>query len=226
MRRYDLRTVSLRDALDRMKRFVKPGAPWKDIEALIDMRDGTVHAALDYQVEERVLVAFVQHADALLADLEEHRDDFWTAYRPMADALLKDASDKIAHEVEVMVEAARASFHLRFGHEPEALLEVVRRIEEIKERENNQVSAVCPACESPGTITGLTGVIWEPRRSEDSAVSIKGTVWLIPQEFECRVCGLLLEEPGQVEAVGLDEEIIIKGADPLKYESPPQEDLL
>jgi hypothetical protein len=222
----ELRTVSLRGALDRMRTFVKAGASEKDIKTLIDMRDGTVHAALDYEVEERLLVAFVKHADALLADLEEHRDDFWTAYRPVVDALLKDAGNKVAHEVEVMLEAARANFHRRFGHEPEEILEVFRRMAEIEDRGDDQVSAVCPACESPGTVTGFAEVVWEPRLSEGQAIGMDGTVWLVPQEFECHVCGLLLDDPSQVEAAGLDEEIEIKGADPRKYEAPPDEDSL
>jgi len=73
------------------------------------MRDGTVDVALDDEVEELLLVAFVQHVDALVADLGEHRDNFWATYRSLVDALLKDASDRVAHHVEVMIEAARAS---------------------------------------------------------------------------------------------------------------------
>jgi hypothetical protein len=71
-----LSTVGLRGALDRVKVLVSSRASEADLLTLVGMRDGTIHAALDDKVEERLLVAFVQHADALLADLECDRDEF------------------------------------------------------------------------------------------------------------------------------------------------------
>lgn len=88
---------------------MKSDASGKPLASLADMRDRTVHAALDDEVEELQPVAFVQHVDVLVADLEKHRDNFWATYRSLVDALPKDASDRVAHHVEVMIEAARAS---------------------------------------------------------------------------------------------------------------------
>lgn len=48
-----------------------------DLALLIDLRDGVVHAAVNEEIEERLLVAFVQQADASLADLRRNRADFW-----------------------------------------------------------------------------------------------------------------------------------------------------
>jgi hypothetical protein len=62
-----LRTVGLREARERAKSFVKSLAPEADLALLIDLRDGVVHTALDEEVEERLLVAFEQQADAILA---------------------------------------------------------------------------------------------------------------------------------------------------------------
>ena len=52
---------------------------------------------------------------------------------------------------------------------------------------------------------------------------IRGTVWLWAGEFTCRVCGLLLQNPPELDAADLDRVWEIKGADPLKYESPPDD---
>jgi hypothetical protein len=113
-----VRTVSLRDALVRVRTFVKSAASWTDLETLVSMRDGTVHAALDDQVEERLLVAFVQHADALLTDLGRDRVEFWSpAFLPVIDALLTDASDKFAPYAAVKFAAARAYFQRRYGNQ-------------------------------------------------------------------------------------------------------------
>jgi hypothetical protein len=64
-----LRTVSLRDALARVRKLVTSTASVADLEMLVDMRDGTVHAARNDELEERLVVTFVQHCDVLLADL-------------------------------------------------------------------------------------------------------------------------------------------------------------
>ena len=63
------RTASMRDALERVAKFVTSSASTRDLATLIDMRDGTVHVAQSSQVEEPLVVAFLQHAEALIADL-------------------------------------------------------------------------------------------------------------------------------------------------------------
>ena len=92
-----LRTVGLREARERAKSFVKSLAPEADLALLIDLRDGVVHTALDEEVEERLLVAFVQQADAILADMSRPREEFWRERLDVVDALLADASDRVAY---------------------------------------------------------------------------------------------------------------------------------
>jgi hypothetical protein len=219
----EVRTVSLRDALTRVKTFVKSGAPVRDLEALVDMRDGTVHAALDDEVEERLLVAFVQHADALLADLGEHRDDFWTTYRPLVNALLKDTSNKVAHHVEVMIEAARASFNRRYGNLPDEVLEVIRRVAQSPAIEDNEVESACPVCESEGIKTGYYHIEWD-YEDQGQVPRLGGRVWFVPEAFACRVCGLRLDSRPELVAAHMGDRLEIEGADPYDYESPVDED--
>ena len=218
----EVRTVSLRDALDRVQRFVKSDVPAKDLAALVDMRDGTVHAALSDEVEELLLVAFVRHADALVADLGEHRDNFWATYRPLVDALLKDASDKVAHHVEVMIEAARASFNRRYGDEPHEVLEVVRRVAELQTVEYNELESACPACESEGVKIGYYHIEWDDE-DEGQVPRLGGRVWFVPEAFVCRVCGLRLDSRPELVAAGKGDWLEMEGADPYDYEPPLDE---
>ena len=62
-----LRTVGLRETFLRVKTFVTSKASKDHLDTLIALRDGTIHAALSDEVEESLLVAFAQHADALIA---------------------------------------------------------------------------------------------------------------------------------------------------------------
>src|SRR5262249_28270246 len=145
-----VRTVSLRDALTRVKTFVTTSsASEDDLLTLVGMRDGTVHAALDDEVEERLVVAFVHHTDALLADLRRDRAVFWGGQLSVVDALLAEAGSKVAHDVAVKLAAARAYFAERYGKELAELVDSIRELEPLGYRDD-QVPAGCPACESLG----------------------------------------------------------------------------
>jgi hypothetical protein len=224
-----LRTVGLRDALARVKYFVpSSSASENDLQTLIDMRDGTVHAALDDEVEERLLVAFVQYADALLVDLGRDRSEFWgRTFLPVVDALLTDASDKVAHDVAVKLAGARANFRRRYGKEPAEVLDLVRRLSEPQVDEGWQVPAQlradCPACHSLGVATGYYDVEWASHEEEGRAAHLTGVVWFLPASFECEVCGLRLRS-AELAAAGMETRWEIEGADPLLYEPPVDPD--
>ena len=113
-----LRTVGLRDALERVKVFVPSRAADKDdLRILVDMRDGTVHAGQNEELKERLAVAFVRQADAFLKDLGRDRAGFWGGQLGVVDALLAVAADKTARAVAVRVAGGRADFARRYGDE-------------------------------------------------------------------------------------------------------------
>jgi hypothetical protein len=55
------------------------------------------------------VLAFLQHADALLKDLQSDRAIFLGDHLDVVDALLADASDKTAYRVSIKMAAARPS---------------------------------------------------------------------------------------------------------------------
>jgi hypothetical protein len=122
-----LHTVGLRGALDRVRVFVTPPVRWDDLLLLAGLRDGTVHAAANAEVETRLLVAFVGYADELLKDLDRDRKEFWGAQLAVVDALLANASDRVLHTVEVKIAEARAYFAERYENGLPGLVELVRQ---------------------------------------------------------------------------------------------------
>jgi HEPN domain len=218
-----VRTVSLRAALTRMNTFVTPSVYEDDLLTLVGMRDGTVHAALDDEVEERLMVAFVHHTDALLADLRRDRAEFWGGQLAVVDALLAEAGGKVAHDVAVKLAAARAYFAERYGKELAELVDRIRELEPLGYR-GDQVPAGCPACESLGLATGRYDVDWEPDDWDDGqVVGFSGTVWFVPTVFDCRICRLRLDSAAEVEAAGMGRWEI-EGADPFQYVPSAGED--
>jgi hypothetical protein len=223
-----LRTVGLRAALDRVKAFVTSRAAEGDLRTLVDMRDGTVHAAMADEVEERLVVAFAQHADALLADLGHDRAAFWGGQLGVVDALLADASDKIAHDVAVKIAAARAYFERRFANLPEESVAYVIAMEEAPDDlEGDELSADCPACESRGLAKGRREVDWTPDEWEGGkATHHSGMVFFWPSRFECDICHLRLESAAEIEAAGMERYWERDRENPREYEPSPDDDSL
>jgi hypothetical protein len=179
-----VRTVGLSGALARADLFVRSKAAKNDLRILVDMRNGIVHAAEDAKVEERILVAFVQQADTLLADLGRDRKDFWRGQLPVVDALLKDASDKLTHRVEMRFAAAAAMLERRKADEGDAVLGVLRAVSESVPLTAGQRLHRCPVCESSGIATGDHGVEWVPTdwdKETGQVTSVDGEVWFTAQ---------------------------------------------
>jgi DNA-binding Lrp family transcriptional regulator len=201
-----LRTVSLRGALERAKTLVTSRASDEDLRALIDMRDGSIHAAQSDEVEERLLVAFVQQADAFLADLGFPRPLFWDAQLAVVDALLADASDKVAHRVEVKLAEARANFQRQYGTAHAEVLDLVRRLATPQRFDEFEFPGPvdCPACASLGVASGFFDIEWDEERDEDRVPMHGGTLLFFADGLRCRVCGLELGSAAELAATGME----------------------
>lgn len=222
-----LRTVGLRDALARASAFVPSKASVADLQTLVDMRDGTVHAAQNGEIEERLVVAFVHQADAFLADLGRDRAAFWGAQLGVVDALIADATDKTAREVAIRVAGARADFERRYGDGPAEVLQLVRQLAASARLDSTDERVHCPACASPGTSLGDHEVEWDFGHDGSGRFRARlGKVWFNAVAFECSVCGLQLDDDAELAAAGLEVRWPVLGADPNDYEPGFDEDLL
>jgi hypothetical protein len=207
-----VRTVGLRDALQRVKSFVLSPASDADIRTLVDLRDGTVHAALNAEVEERLLVAFVQHADALLNDLRRDRSDFWDSQLDVVDALLADTDDEIQHRVDVMLAAGRARAEQRYGKWPaevrELIVESIADLEGDREFESDEagIRMPCPACGSPAAMYG----------THESGPG--PAVHFYVYSLGCRICGLRLNSKAELHAAGIGTIITLEFQRPSELE--------
>ena len=197
-----IRTVGLSEALARAGLFIRPKADTDDLQILTNMRNGIVHAAEDAEVEERILAAFAQQADAFLTDLGRDRDDFWRGQLPVVDALLKEASDKLAHRIEVKLAAAAAMLERRKATEGEEVISLLRAVNKSASLTATQRLHKCPVCDSFGTATGEHTVDWDVAdwdKETGNVTSVAPTVWFSAQAFHCPVCGLHLDSQAEID---------------------------
>jgi hypothetical protein len=212
-----------------MRAFVVPSVSKDDLETLIGMRDGSVHAALSDEVETHLLTVFAQFTGELLDDLGRDRAEvrdrtrFWGDQIAVVDALLADARDQVAHDVEVKLAQAGAYFVREYGGAPRELLELARLRFEPDDYDDDQMKGECPACDSVGLATGINDVEWEPEVAGDEVVGASPTVWFTPSTFECRVCRLRLDSLAEIVTAGMEPRWENYDADWHKYE-PVDED--
>ena len=197
------RTVGLRVALQRARLLVTSNANWDHLMTLADMRDGTVHAAANDEVEDQLMVAFVQHADALLADLSRGRGAFWGPQLDVADTLLAHASNRVAHRVQVKLAAARANFAGYDTH----LLQAIRQWAAVEALSRDQAHTECPACSSQGVASGFRHVDVSEHETDPNGNILRPilTVWFSAESFACAVCGLRLDSSAEMTAAGMEE---------------------
>jgi hypothetical protein len=194
-----LRTVGLREACERVKTFVTSPAPKDDLDLLINLRDGVVHAAVNDQVEEQLLVAYALQADSILADMKVPRSTFWGAHQEDVDALLGDASDKVAERVKMKLAAAKATLEKKYGVMTDEMLKAIwgitPRIDAMLES-----TAPCVVCGSDGV---AEGEIWLDEALDNETGSVYGGLRFTPTTFACQQCELRLTSPKEMLAAGM-----------------------
>lgn len=217
-----LRTVGLWSALKRARTFVTSKVTEQDLRTLADMRDGTVHAAENAEVEERLVAAFVQQADEFLDDLARDRAAFWGAHAAVVDALLADASDKLAYRVGLKIAAASANLEVRYGAERPEVLNFVAGLARPRASDLTTELAECPACAYTAVATGEHELRWdyEPQPGDwgpdDVPVGLPA-VWFSADGLTCPVCGLRLDSLAEIEAAGMSSRWELPDEDPEPY---------
>jgi hypothetical protein len=169
-----------------VKVFVQSRAPDGELKTLVDLRDGTVHAAQTEELEERLVVAFVLHADAFLADLGRDRSAFWRGRLGVVDALLAEAADKTARAVAVRIAGARAEFARSYGDAPAEVLQVVRQIAAASRLDRDEWQKDCPACGSVAVVGGDPEVDWDYEIDMQGRYrATRGKVWFNALALAC-----------------------------------------
>lgn len=224
-----IRTIGLRDALLRVGLFVSSDASKEDLETLADMRDGVVHAGNGAEMEVRIVTAFVQHAEVLVADLGRDRRAFWAGQLGVVDALLADASEKIAYLVAVKLAEAGASYlqHGTVDSRETRMARVAQRMSKSAIFGSVEKLVRCRVCGSDGVAVGDYDVEFEPdelNKDTGEVTNAVGTVWFDADRFYCGACGLRLNNPAELAEAEVDRRWEIHGVDWFDYLHPSDYD--
>ncbi|GAA2109428.1 hypothetical protein GCM10009841_30740 [Microlunatus panaciterrae] len=185
------------------------------LQELKAVRDLTAHGSQSSKqvsaTMHRVITAFVQAIHRLLPLMDRTPEDFWAEHSTLVEHVMRNDSESDRQQVKTLYAAAQRRFAKRYdGLNPEDL-------EGKKESAHydHQTSATerrkCPVCFS----VGLSRVSAELHRETDRRGRLKLVPGFMSIDFQCFVCGLVLED-----------EVLVAAATPEFEPWEPEEDYL
>lgn len=203
------RTIGAEEALRRVRTFA-PGlrVTAERLTALLEVRNGVLHAGLLSAEEERALLTdYVRASDALFEVLGVAAQDRWGEHADLVGRLVSASTQGVEHEVDRRIAAAKATFAELLEYLPEdaraaAFMARADRVGVYGVRDADRIIRYpCPACEQTAYVSGTTSVEWAYDRDladlSKPALPI-GMVRFSPDGLACGVCDLDLDAAEQV----------------------------
>lgn len=204
-----VRTIGAAEAIARLRTLnVLSAEPQLDL--LIDVRNGVAHTTSGDQAKS--LLPVLAQTVATLASAAQERDHrFWGRWTSAARMAIDAKRSQVERDVLVRIRQARHRFDDRFVGLPEGAKEQVLKAPQpgegmligpitLKHGDDILVaiaSLVCPAC------GGRASAMLRPVSSSDTDTTVS------PDSFQCRLCGLELNDLEEIKASKLDVTTII-----------------
>ena len=209
-----VRTVGLTEALERAGSLIENyKKPQPGVRLLIDARNGYVHLGQGGKIAAEIVLGDVaDYFDQLLMERGIQSQDYWG-----------EGSDLVADHREKRLDAIEASYRRRIqaakdryvvklaGMDDTTRRLVITALTQVDVSEDfSEIPRDCPACEEVGTLyVSLAEPDWEPDYDvADGQAYVAGlyvgSIRIFGQEFNCRACGLVIEDRA-LELAGMDD---------------------
>ncbi|MEU6705765.1 hypothetical protein [Streptomyces wuyuanensis] len=199
-----VRTVGASESIARLRMLDLLPAN-RQLDLLIDLRNGVAHASSGDQAKP-LLTVFVQTVVTLTHEVREPSAHFWGRWTSAVGAVLDKRRTEVERDVALRIRQARHRFDDRFKGLPEGAKEQILQAPQPGEGSllgpvtlaNGEdiwftvASLLCPACGGRASAT-LT----------PASTSPTGTT-VSPDAFQCRLCGLELNDLEEMKASRID----------------------
>ncbi|MGW3291490.1 hypothetical protein ACWDR3_43365 [Streptomyces sp. NPDC001002] len=202
-----VRTIGVSEAVARL-RTLGVLAPDRQLDLLIDLRNGTAHTTVGEQAKA-LLPTLAENVAVLLSEVGLSTDEFWDRWTSLVNVAVDRERSAIQRDVEIRIKQARHLFDDRFSGLPVAAKEQILEefppdvgfpIKTLTVSDSQDrltalfVSTICPACGGQARL-----------RLNHVGTSSTG-VSLIPDWLGCGMCNLKLEGQEELAASGADVE--------------------
>nr|WSW68376.1 hypothetical protein OG461_20420 [Streptomyces sp. NBC_00995] len=205
-----VRTIGAMEAIARL-RVLDILLPDRQLDLLIDLRNGVAHAASGDQAKG-LLPTFMMAVDSLILGVQRSRQDFWGRWLSAVTVALDNNHSKVARDVQVRIRQAKHAFEDRFAGLPEGSMERLQQSQRVRgvgtHIADNGVDLViksilpCPAC---------SGRADAPLTQIESTATVET---FVTEGLCCPFCGLSLSGDEEMEAAELGGRKITYSAHP------------
>ncbi|MEU8305024.1 hypothetical protein AB0C84_15835 [Actinomadura sp. NPDC048955] len=227
------RTISAREAIERLKKIIPNFMTPERINDLINIRDGVVHTGfLDEKATKEILVAALRVSNELFEALSVPEHVRWGRHSDLVDSLISQSLNEIQRDVKHRMAAAKLRIEEILARIPEyerGSVMLARQAQAFRViMESERMAAVtCPVCgEENASYIGQ--VSYEPDEDVESDgedgynTTILGvTAYLKVSRFVCGCCELRLENRDELDAAGLESELV-SHADDIRIADDPE----
>ncbi|WP_329077585.1 hypothetical protein OG275_17780 [Streptomyces niveus] len=208
-----VRSVGATEAIKRLRKIgvlkVDP-----DLDLLIEMRNGAVHAAPDSTLAKGMISPLARTIETLLSDISRPLDDFWGRWTKAVKDAVDEQRDAVFQDVQLRISQAR--------HRLEDRLEGLPLPKEIRFRPKMSGFSFFFVAGNPdgdGDIVSVTGGAGCPACGREAQVTVepssgKGAVAVA---LTCPWCQLHLNGPEEIEASNADLDISLEVAEAALY---------
>ncbi|MEW1751044.1 hypothetical protein ACIQU1_12020 [Streptomyces angustmyceticus] len=204
-----VRTVGATEAIKRLRKIGVLKAD-TDLDLLIEMRNGAVHAVPDSALAKGMISPLARTIETLLSDVSRPLDDFWERWTKAVRDAVDEQRDAVFQDVQLRISQAR--------HRLEDRLEGLPLPKELRHRPKMSGFNFFFGAENPdgdGDIVSVTGGAGCPACGREAQVTVepssdKGTVAVA---LTCPWCQLHLNGPEEIEASDADLDISLEVAE-------------
>ncbi|MEU6449586.1 hypothetical protein [Streptomyces sp. NPDC046979] len=208
-----IRTVSATEAIKRLRKMGVLQTD-TDLDLLIEMRNGAVHAAPDSSLAKGMISPLARTIETLLDDLSWPLDDFWGRWTKGVKAAVDEQRDAVFQDVQLRITQAR--------HRLEDRLEGLPLPVEMRHRPRRPGFTFFFGTTNPeadGDLVSVTGGAGCPACGREAQVVVepssdKGAVAV---DLTCRWCQLHLRSPQEIDASGADLDTSLEVAQAALY---------
>ncbi|MEU8782963.1 hypothetical protein [Streptomyces sp. NPDC048637] len=204
-----VRTVGAAEAIKRLRKIgvLKTDT---DLDLLIEMRNGAVHAVPDSTLAKGMISPLARTIETLLSDVSRPLDDFWERWTKAVRDAVDEQRDAVFQDVQLRISQAR--------HRLEDRLEGLPLPKELRLRPKTSRFSFFFGAENPdadGDIVSVTGGAGCPACGREAQVTVepssdKGAVAVA---LTCPWCQLQLNGSEEIEASDADLDIPLEVAE-------------
>lgn len=219
-----VRTIGANEAILRVQRTAKIEPP-KGLAEVLAVRNGIAHAAaFDETRTRQLLTAALLYCDEIYAVLG--LPDPWAQHDELVGTLVEQQWDDVQHEVYRKTAAARARLSALMAEIPESEHAIIaaqkqnaltslayRTIRKPSGQLHVGVLVDCPVCGHEAALAA--GPLHEEQAVVETGLLdlpedlVTLALWIVPDDLQCRVCGVRFTGADEVKLAGVPERLDI-----------------